>query len=43
MMNHLLTDYYHKNIDDLVSTYKEHCTNQDYIAEIDKKLKEDVF
>jgi acetyl esterase/lipase len=36
-----MKDYYHKGIDDLIQTFKQNCTNPEYIQEIDKFIQED--
>jgi acetyl esterase/lipase len=40
-MQNLMTDYNHKGIDDLIQAFKKNCTNQDYIAEIEKLYQAD--
>jgi len=41
MMSHMLNDYYHKNIDDMVSEFRDNCSDTVYLSEIEKKLQDD--
>jgi hypothetical protein len=41
IMKRLLTDYYHKGIDDLIELCKTHCTECDQISDIDQILRWD--
>ena len=36
-----MSEYYHKGIDDLIQAFKQNCTNQDYIDEIEKLYRAD--
>ncbi|MGD8534478.1 MAG: alpha/beta hydrolase fold domain-containing protein [Candidatus Aminicenantes bacterium] len=36
-----LKDYYHKGIEDLIQTFKQNCTNLDYIKEIENFTRQD--
>lgn len=40
-MKPLMSEYYHKDIDDLIQAFRQNCTNQDYIDEIEKLYRED--
>jgi acetyl esterase/lipase len=40
-MKNLMKDYNHKGIDDLIQAFKKNCSNQDYIAEIEKLYRAD--
>ena len=40
-MKSLMGEYYHKGIDDLIQAFKQNCTNQDYIDEIEKLYRQD--
>ncbi len=40
-MKKLMSEYYHKGIDDLIQVFKQNCTNQDYIDEIEKLYRAD--
>jgi acetyl esterase/lipase len=37
-----MKDYYHKGIDDLIQTFKQNCTNPDYIEEIENFYQQDL-
>ncbi len=41
IMKKLMSEYYHKGIDDLIQAFKHACTNQDYIDEIERLYQAD--
>jgi hypothetical protein len=40
-MRQFFSEYYHKDIDDLITSFRENCTNEKYLSEINKTISYD--